>query len=71
MRKQDDYTLSELTEIMSVKQIQEHLNVSKTMAYKIINTEGFPKIRIGHRFYIPKNRYIQWIDENIKHKIIV
>ena len=57
--------------MIKVKDIQNHLGISKTRAYELVNMKTFPKIRIGHRFYIPENKYHEWIEKNIKHEIIL
>jgi predicted DNA-binding transcriptional regulator AlpA len=60
-----------MVKMLKVKDIQEHLGISQRKAYALIQTKGFPKIMIGHRYFIPENKYSQWIDENVKHKIIL
>ncbi len=32
--------------------------------YSLLQSDGFPKLRIGHRLYIPREAYIRWIEEN-------
>ena len=58
-------------EMLTVKDIIKHLHISEKKAYKLIQYKGFPKITIGHRYFIPKNQYLKWIDENTKGKIIL
>lgn len=58
-------------EMLTVKDIKEHLKISEKKAYKLIKYKGFPKIVIGHRYFIPKKQYLKWLDENTKHKIIL
>lgn len=61
----------DLPEMITVKEIQDHLHVSKNRAYELVKMKGFPKIQIGSRYLIPKEKYIKWLEENIKHKIIL
>ena len=61
----------ELPEMISVKEIKSHLGLSQERVYQLIKTKGFPKITIGHRYYIPKEKYLQWLEDNIKNKIIL
>ena len=61
----------ELPEMISVKEIKEHLGISQERVYQLIKTKGFPKIIIGHRYYIPKEQYIKWINDNLRNKIIL
>ena len=57
--------------ILKVSDIQKHLGISKNRAYELIKTKTFPKIQIGHRYYIPEKEYNDWISKNVKHKIIL
>lgn len=61
----------DLPEIISVKDIQNHLGISKNRAYDLIKLKGFPRLQLGHRFYIPKDQYLKWIDDNLKTQIIL
>jgi hypothetical protein len=60
-----------LEKMLKVSDIQTHLNISQRKAYSLIRSKGFPKIIIGHRYFIPEDKYIKWIDENLKHTIIL
>lgn len=57
--------------ILTVNDIMKHLGISRKNAYKLIQYKGFPKITIGHRYFIPEDAYLKWIDENLKHTIIL
>ena len=35
-----------MTKLLTVKEVKETLQVSQDMAYKIVNTDGFPSIKI-------------------------
>jgi predicted DNA-binding transcriptional regulator AlpA len=57
--------------ILTVNDIMQHLGISQNKAYKLVQYKGFPKITIGHRYFIPEDAYLKWIDENLKHTIIL
>lgn len=57
--------------ILKVSDIQKHLGISKTRAYNLMKVKSFPKIQIGHRYYIPESAYIQWIKDYTRRKIIM
>ena len=40
------------------------LGISRASAYKLVNSEGFPRIAIGRRFVIPKDAFITWMEMN-------
>lgn len=62
--------------MLSVEDMQMIFDISRNMAYKIVNTNDFPKIRIGSRIFIKdsdfvcctrdgKHAAITYISENI------
>lgn len=57
--------------MLKVKDIQEHLGISRKKAYDLVTMKGFPKITIGRGYYIPEDQYKKWINENVKHKILL
>ena len=67
-----DYIIGgRMERILKVSDIQNHLGISKNRAYELIKMKTFPKIQIGHRYYIPENEYNEWIKKNTKHTIIL
>lgn len=60
-----------MDKILKVKDIQNHLGISKTRAYELIRLKTFPKIKIGHRYYIPENEYEEWLKKNTKNQILL
>ena len=50
-----------MTKLLTVKEIKEALQVSQDMAYKIVNTDGFPSIKIGRTIRIPKDEFDKWV----------
>ena len=41
----------------------EVLGISRAAAYEMGRSKGFPNIRIGTRILVPKDKFIQWIDQ--------
>ena len=54
----------ELPLMLSVKELATVLGISRTSAYELTKTKGFPSIKIGSRVVIPKEKLIEWIDKN-------
>ena len=59
----------ELPLMLSVKELATVLGVSRTSAYELTKTKGFPILKIGSRVVIPKERLIEWIDKNTGSRI--
>lgn len=57
--------------MLKASDIQHHLGVSKNRAYDLIRLKSFPKIQIGHRYYIPEDAYLQWLEDYTKNRIIL
>jgi excisionase family DNA binding protein len=62
---------NELDTMLKVADIQKHLGLSKNKVYLLIQSKSFPKITIGHRYFIPKKQYEKWIEENVKHTVFL
>lgn len=48
---------------MSVDEMAAAVGVSRPKAYELVNSEGFPVIRIGRRIRIPVTGLERWIEE--------
>ncbi|MBQ9166687.1 MAG: helix-turn-helix domain-containing protein [Oscillospiraceae bacterium] len=51
----------------SVEDIQRIFKLSKTNTYNLINSKGFPKIRLNRRIVIPKKQLEKWIEIQSGH----
>ena len=54
--------------VMDAKQIAEALQISKAGAYKLLNSPGFPTLRIGGRKLVMKNDLIEWLKSHTNRK---
>lgn len=48
--------------MLSVNDIRKIFGCGKNRAYAIMNTNGFPKIQIGCRYYIPQKAFEKWVE---------
>lgn len=53
---------SELPLTLSVPEVAAVLGISRAGAYELVRSDGFPKIRIGSRIVVPKDKFIAWMD---------
>lgn len=56
---------------LSPKDISDILGMGKNKVYKLIMLNGFPKIKIGKRYYIPENEFKKYLDKHIGTKIVI
>lgn len=48
----------ELPLTLSVPKVAAALGISSAGAYKLVRSDGFPKIKIGNRIVVPKDKFI-------------
>lgn len=52
-----------LPEMLCADHIATALNVSKSKAYDLMHSRGFPSIRVGRRMLTPKKLFEAWINQ--------
>ena len=40
------------------------LGVSPSSAYELMHEPDFPVLRVGNRMVVPKEKFIQWVEEH-------
>lgn len=57
--------MDDMERLLTIKDIQEHLQIGRNRVYQLIKIDLFPKIKIGNTYRIPKQKYLEWIQNNI------
>lgn len=52
----------ELPEVLQVKHIKEYLKLGNDKAYQLVISGKFNSVRVGNRFYIPREKFLKWFD---------
>ena len=55
----------DLPAILSAKDISSYLGISKANSYQLMDSKGFPILRIGKRKLVPKDKFLIWINNNL------
>lgn len=53
----------DLPDIMTVKDVQDYLNLSKSTVYRLFNNKSFPSITIGGSKRIAKEDLFNWLNQ--------
>ena len=62
-KKRDDMPM-----FLSVIDVANLLGISRASAYELVREEAFPKLKIVQgRIIIPRDRLLEWLDEQIKY----
>ena len=51
---------------LNAKMVAQVLGVSISTAYELFHEPGFPTLRVGSRMVVPKEKFIQWVEEHTK-----
>ena len=57
-------TIDELPAVLNAKIIKEFLGISTGTVHQLLNSQGFPTLRINSRKLVPKEAFVRWMDAN-------
>ena len=55
---------SELPLFLNAETVAKVLGISPSSGYELMHEPGFPILRIGNRMLVPKENFIQWVEQN-------
>jgi predicted DNA-binding transcriptional regulator AlpA len=55
---------SELPLFLNAELVAKVLGVSPSSGYELMHEPGFPVLKIGSRMVVPKEKFIQWVEQN-------
>ena len=56
-------TYDDLPLFLNVNLVAQVLGVSTSTAYEVMHEPSFPVLRVGNRMVVPKEKFIQWAEE--------
>ncbi len=55
---------NELPLFLNAEIVAKVLGVSPSSGYELMHESGFPVLKIGSRMVVPKEKFIQWVEQN-------
>lgn len=55
-------TREELPEVLQVKHIKQFMKLGNDKAYDLVASGAFHCVKVGNRFYIPREIFLNWLD---------
>ena len=49
---------------LNVRELAKYLGIGMNSAYQLVNSNGFPALKIGKRIVVPIEKLEQWVDAN-------
>ncbi len=57
-------SFDELPQFLNAETVAKVLGVLPSSGYELMHTSGFPVLRVGNRMVVPKEKFIQWVEQN-------
>ncbi len=54
----------ELPLFLNAEIVAKALGISPSRGYELMHTSGFPVLRVGNRMVVPKEKFIQWVEQS-------
>lgn len=48
--------------------IKQMLDIGTTKVYNLLASDGFPSIKIGHKYVVPKDAFDKWVKTYTYHE---
>ena len=52
--------------MLTLPQVGEYLQISRSRAYALVKEEGFPTCTIGGCVRVPREAFLQWVEERTR-----
>lgn len=50
---------------LNADQVAQVLGISRAGAYKLMNSKGFPVLKVGKRLVVPKDKLLAWVEQQV------
>ena len=64
MKMSNCKSYNDLPLFLNATLVAQVLGVSPSTAYELMHEPNFPVLRIGNRMVVPKEKFIQWVEQN-------
>ena len=54
----------ELPLFLNAETVARVLGISPSSGYELMHQRDFPTLKIGNRIVVPKERFVQWVEQN-------
>ncbi len=64
MKESEYNSYDDLPLFLNAELVAKVLGVSPSSGYELMHEAGFPTLRIGSRMVVPKEKFVQWVEEH-------
>ncbi len=51
-----------LPPVLTMRDVQDYLGISRPKTYELAHTRGFPVVRIGRAIRVPREAFLRWLE---------
>ena len=63
--KTAEYTnYNDLPLFLNAELVAKVLGISPSSSYELMHEPGFPVLKVGSRMVVPKEKFMQWVEQN-------
>lgn len=66
MKESTYKTYDELPLFLNAATVSSVLGVTPASAYELMHEKDFPTLRVGSRMVVPKEKFIEWVEQHTK-----
>ena len=59
------YSNDQLPCMLNANDVKDYMRISRAEAYGQMHSEGFPLIRIGKRMLAPRDKFLEWVEDQV------
>ena len=64
MKKSNIKSFDELPMFLNAEDISEVLGIAISTTYELMKQKGFPSLKIGRRYVVERENFIEWVQKN-------
>jgi len=64
MKESKYNSYDDLPLFLNAELVAKVLGVSPSSGYELMHEPGFPVLKIGNRMVVPKEKFVQWVEEH-------
>lgn len=66
MKESTYKTYDDLPLFLNAAMVARVLGVAPSSAYELMHKKDFPTLRVGSRMVVPKEKFIEWVEQHMK-----
>ena len=63
MKRSEFKSYDDLPLFLNAELVAQVLGIAPSSSYELMHEDGFPVLKIGNRMVVPKEKFIQWVEE--------